>query len=36
VDGGYLITGEKRWIGNGTIADYIIVWAKNESEGGKI
>ena len=29
-EGGYLITGQKRWIGNGTFADYIIVWARNE------
>ena len=36
VEGGYLITGNKRWIGNATFADYIIVWAKNEAEGNKI
>ena len=30
VEGGYLINGKKRWIGNGTFADYIIVWARNE------
>lgn len=36
VDGGYLISGQKRWIGNASFADYIIVWAKNESEGNKI
>lgn len=36
VEGGYLINGVKRWIGNGTFADYIIVWAKNDEEGGKI
>ncbi len=29
VEGGYLITGQKRWIGNATFADYIIVWARN-------
>ena len=29
VEGGYLINGEKRWIGNAMVADYIIVWAKN-------
>ena len=27
VEGGYLINGKKRWIGNSTFADYIIVWA---------
>lgn len=36
VEGGYLINGSKRWIGNGTMADYIIVWALNEAEGNKI
>ena len=36
VPGGYLITGEKRWIGNGTFADYIIIWARNLEEGNKI
>lgn len=36
VDGGYVINGVKRWIGNATFADYIIVWARNEDEGGKI
>jgi len=24
----YVIDGEKRWIGNGTIADVIVVWAR--------
>jgi alkylation response protein AidB-like acyl-CoA dehydrogenase len=32
VEGGYLLNGDKRWIGNATFADYIIVWAKNEAE----
>lgn len=36
VEGGYLLNGKKRWIGNATIADYITIWAKNEDEGGKI
>ena len=36
VEGGYLLTGEKRWIGNATFADYIVTWARNEEEGGKI
>lgn len=31
-----MINGSKRWIGNGTMADYIIVWALNEAEGNKI
>lgn len=36
VQGGYVINGSKRWIGNATFADVIIVWARNEDEGGKI
>lgn len=36
VEGGYLLNGQKRWIGNATIADYVIIWAKNEEEGDKI
>ena len=35
-EGGFLITGKKRWIGNGTFADYIIIWARNVDEGNKI
>ena len=35
-EGGYILNGSKRWIGNGTFADYITVWARNEDEGGKI
>ena len=34
--GGYILNGTKRWIGNATFADYIIVWARNFNEGGKI
>lgn len=36
VEGGYVLNGNKRWIGNATFADYIIVWARNDEEGGKI
>jgi len=36
VEGGYVINGSKRWIGNGTFADYIVIWAKNEEEKEKI
>ena len=36
VEGGYLLNGCKRWIGNGTFADYIIIWAKNEADGNRI
>jgi len=36
VEGGYLLTGKKRWIGNGTFADYILTWARNENDGGRV
>ena len=36
VEGGYLLNGKKRWIGNATFSDYICVWARNLNEGGKI
>ena len=36
VDGGYRLSGRKRWIGNGTFADYCCIWARNEAEGGKV
>ncbi|CDW83571.1 acyl-dehydrogenase [Stylonychia lemnae] len=36
VEGGYLLNGLKRWIGNATFADYIVIWARNEAEGNKI
>ena len=26
---GYVLDGEKRWIGNGSIADVIVVWARD-------
>src|SRR4051794_7576179 len=26
----YVLTGHKRWIGNGTIADVTVVWARGE------
>ena len=31
---GYLLSGRKKWIGNGTIADVAIVWARVEGETG--
>ena len=31
---GYRLSGAKKWIGNGTIADVAIVWAKVEGEAG--
>ena len=37
VDGGYILNGRKRWIGNSTFPNsVVIVWARNEDEGGKI
>jgi len=35
VEGGYLLNGAKRWIGNGTFAD-AIVWARNTSDGNRV
>ena len=35
VEGGYLINGRKRWIGNGTFGD-VIVWARNPSDGNRV
>ena len=35
-EGGYLLSGQKRWIGNATFSDYICFWARNLNEGGKI
>ncbi|MGI8650048.1 MAG: acyl-CoA dehydrogenase family protein [Rubrobacter sp.] len=28
VDGGYLISGEKRWIGNASFSDVAVIWAR--------
>jgi len=36
VEGGYRLNGEKYWIGNGTWAEYNIIWAKNRNEKNKI
>lgn len=36
VDGGYLLNGRKRWIGNATFADYILTWARNENDGNRV
>lgn len=30
VAGGYVLEGEKRWIGNASFADVAVVWAKGE------
>lgn len=32
VDNGYILNGNKRWIGNGD-GDYLVVYAKNLNEG---
>ena len=29
----YVLDGEKRWIGNGTIADVLVVWARDTEDG---
>ncbi|KAI5305733.1 hypothetical protein KEM56_003474 [Ascosphaera pollenicola] len=34
VDGGYLLNGTKMWITNGPDADYIVVYAKTNPQGG--
>jgi glutaryl-CoA dehydrogenase len=34
VDGdAWVLNGAKRWIGNGTFCDYMLVWARDESGG---
>ena len=35
VEGGWVLNGQKRWIGNGTISD-VIVWARNVDDGNRI
>lgn len=30
VDGGYVINGEKKWIGNGSVGDVAVVWARGD------
>jgi len=34
-EGGWILNGKKRWIGNATMGD-VIVWARNASDGNKI
>ena len=29
----WIINGQKKWIGNATFADYIIIWARDEQDG---
>lgn len=33
VPGGWRLNGKKRWIGNGTFADVVIVWARSSEDG---
>jgi glutaryl-CoA dehydrogenase len=33
VGGDWVIDGAKKWIGNGTIADVVVVWARDEADG---
>jgi len=30
---GWVLDGSKRWIGNGTIADVVVVWARDTDDG---
>lgn len=34
-EGGWLLNGTKRWIGNATMGD-VVVWARNKSDGNRI
>ena len=29
----WILDGEKRWIGNGSIADVVVVWARSDQDG---
>jgi glutaryl-CoA dehydrogenase len=29
----YILNGAKRWIGNGTMADLAVIWARDENDG---
>lgn len=29
VEGGWVLHGRKRWIGNATFADIIVIWARS-------
>ncbi len=30
---GWVLDGQKKWIGNGTFADLVVVWARDEADG---
>ena len=31
-DGGYVLNGQKKWIGNASFADVAVIWARTEDE----
>jgi glutaryl-CoA dehydrogenase len=31
-DGGYVLNGEKKWIGNASFADVAVIWARTEDD----
>ena len=33
VGGGWVLNGRKRWIGLGSVADLVVVWARNTEDG---
>ena len=35
IEGGWLLNGQKRWIGSGTMGD-VIIWARNTSDNNKV
>mmetsp|Transcript_15163 Transcript_15163/g.2527 ORF Transcript_15163/g.2527 Transcript_15163/m.2527 type:complete len:80 (+) Transcript_15163:442-681(+) len=35
VEGGFILNGEKKWIGNASISDLMIIYARN-TETGKV
>jgi glutaryl-CoA dehydrogenase len=32
-NGDWVLNGRKRWIGLGTVADFVVVWARNTDDG---
>ncbi|MDT0609078.1 acyl-CoA dehydrogenase family protein [Streptomyces lancefieldiae] len=32
-DGDWVLNGEKKWIGNATFADLVVIWAHDEADG---
>ncbi|TCD17098.1 acyl-CoA dehydrogenase [Pedobacter psychrodurus] len=33
IDGKWVLNGQKKWIGNATFADILIIWARDEESG---